>query len=237
MLTVDLERLGLCEGERVLDMGCGGGRHALACLKAGSRVVALDPDESELRTVVATAAAMGAAGEVPGGADLVALRASAGGLPFCDESFDRVIAAEVLEHIPDDALAMAELFRVLRVSGTMAVTVPRYLPEVVSWLLSREYHETDGGHVRIYRRRELEESLARLGMTVTGRGRAHGSHTPYWWLKCLVGVSNERNLLVRAYHRLLVGAIVRPTRLSRAADRLLDPLLGKSLVVYLERVR
>ena len=73
-------------------------------------------------------------------------------LPFADGTFDRVIASEVLEHIPDDAAAMAELARVLRPGGTMAVTVPRCGPEVVNWVLSDEYHDVPGGHVRIYRR-------------------------------------------------------------------------------------
>ena len=57
--------------------------------------------------------------------ELVAEQARAGGvqgdalaLPFADGTFDRVIASEVLEHIPDDRAAMAELARVLRPGGT-----------------------------------------------------------------------------------------------------------------------
>ena len=76
-------------------------------------------------------------------------------LPFADGTFDRVIASEVLEHIPDDVAAMTELARVLRPGGTMAVTVPRCGPEFVNWALSDEYHDVPGGHVRIYRRSTL----------------------------------------------------------------------------------
>src|SRR3712207_8881866 len=50
-----------------------------------------------------------------------------------DASVDRVIASEVLEHIPDDARAMAEIARVLKPGGTVAVTVPRFGPERVCW--------------------------------------------------------------------------------------------------------
>ena len=81
--------------------------------------------------------------------------------PFADGTFDRVIASEVLEHIPDDVAAMRELARVLKPGGTMAVTVPRCVPEAVNWALSDEYHDTPGGHVRIYRRSTL--SAAWLG--------------------------------------------------------------------------
>src|SRR6202021_2633687 len=76
-------------------------------------------------------------------------------LPFPSGSFDRVIAAEVLEHIPDDRRALAELARVLRPGGTIAVTVPRWYPELINWVLSDDYHLVPGGHVRIYRRSEL----------------------------------------------------------------------------------
>ena len=85
-------------------------------------------------------------------------------LPFADGAFDRVIAAEVLEHIPDDNRAMAELARVLRPGGTMAVTVPRFGPELVNWALSDEYHDIPGGHVRIYRRSLLIDRLRRAGL-------------------------------------------------------------------------
>jgi hypothetical protein len=44
---------------------------------------------------------------------------------------------------------------VLRPGGLIAVTVPRYGPELINWALSDEYHNVPGGHVRIYRRSTL----------------------------------------------------------------------------------
>ncbi|MGH9304949.1 MAG: class I SAM-dependent methyltransferase, partial [Acidimicrobiales bacterium] len=216
--------------------GCGAGRHAFECLRRGGRVVALDADALEVKSVNVMLAAMQDAGEVPGGpggACGVALQGDAYGLPFPDACFDRVIAAEVLEHLTDDGAAMAELRRVLRPGGRMAVTVPRYGPELVNWVLSREYHEVPGGHVRIYRRSELVGRLAAAGLEPVGSHHAHGLHSPYWWLKCLVGLHNEANRAVRAYHRLLVWEIVRQPLVTRLAGKVLDPLMGKSLVVYL----
>lgn len=235
MLTVDYDRIGLGRGERLLDLGCGGGRHAFEGLRRGARVVALDASAGELHQVRDTVGAMLDAGQIAKDDEAGAVQGDALRLPFADASFDRVIAAEVLEHVPDDTTAMAELARVLRPGGTMAVTVPRAGPELVNWALSDEYHDVPGGHVRIYRRRTLVGRLERAGLRVVGSHHAHALHSPYWWLKCAVGPKRDDHPLVRAYHRLLVWDIVSAPFVTRAADRLLNPVLGKSLVVYLEK--
>jgi SAM-dependent methyltransferase len=217
-------------------MGCGGGRHAFALYRRGAHVIALDRDEAELKDVAGMFTAMLGAGEVvSAGATATALRGDAYALPFADASFDRVIAAEVLEHLPDDGRAMAELFRVVKPGGLVAVTVPRWGPELVCWALSSAYHEAAGGHIRIYRGAELRRRLAAAGLDAVGGHHTHALHAPYWWLKCAVGVDNDTHPLVSAYHRLLVWDITKAPRLTRLAERLLDPVIGKSLVVYLRR--
>ena len=233
MLTVDFDRFPVGPGDRVLDMGCGGGRHAFALYRRGAEVVALDLDEAELKDVAGMFAAMHEAGEAPAGARASAVRGSAYALPFDDDSFDRVVAAEVLEHLPQDERAMRELFRVLKPGGLIAVTVPRWGPELICWALSSAYHEVEGGHVRIYRGGDLRRRLARAGLAPVDSHHTHGLHAPYWWLKCAVGVEHADHPLVRAYHRLLVWDMVRRPWLTRALERALDPVVGKSLVVYL----
>ncbi len=235
MLTVDFDRLGLRPGDRVLDMGCGAGRHAFEAFRRGGDVVAFDQDGDELARVLDVLGAMRDAGEAPAGAEADIKQGDALSLPFADGEFDRVVAAEVLEHIPDDVAAMSELARVLRPGGTMAVTVPRWLPERVCWALSDAYHANEGGHVRIYTARELVARLESTGLNAEGRGYAHALHSPYWWLKCAVGVDRDRHPLVRGYHRLLVWDIMRRPRVTRLAERALDPLIGKSVVVYLRK--
>jgi SAM-dependent methyltransferase len=235
MLTVDFDRLGLRRGDRVLDMGCGAGRHAFEMYRRGGDVIAFDQDGDELAGVLDLFGAMRDAGEVPDGAEADIKQGDALALPFADAEFDRVVAAEVLEHIPDDEAAIAELARVLRPGGTMAVTVPRWLPEKVCWALSDAYHEVEGGHVRIYRGHELVARLEAAGLVYEGRDHAHGLHAPYWWLKCAVGVSDDRHPAVRAYHRLLVWDIMEKPLATRLAERALNPLIGKSLVLYLRK--
>jgi SAM-dependent methyltransferase len=232
VLTVDFARLRVRPGDLVLDLGCGAGRHAFEALRRGARVVAMDTSQPELRQVQGMCAAMAQAGQVPAAGSAATARGDATAMPFADDSFDLVIAAEVLEHIPADQAAIHEIARVLRPGGIAAVTVPAWLPERICWLLSSDYHNAPGGHVRVFTRRELAVKLARAGLRVGGQHHAHALHTPYWWLKCVVGVHNDAHPLARAYHRVLVWDIVRQPALTRLADRALNPLIGKSLVVY-----
>ncbi len=238
MLTVDYDRLGLRPGELVLDLGCGAGRHVFQSLRNGARVVAFDYDESELRQVADLCGAMAMEGEIERAGDGAPCRGDAVHLPFPDATFDRIIAAEVLEHIPDDEGAIAELVRVLKPGGTLAVTVPAWLAERVCWSLSEEYHApfVEGGHVRIYTEKELRGKLRVAGLTPGGSHHAHALHSPYWWLRCAIDPQHsDDHPLVKAYHRLLVWDITDRPLVTRVTESLLNPLIGKSLVVYSTR--
>jgi SAM-dependent methyltransferase len=235
VLTVDFDRLGLLPGERVLDMGAGGGRHAFEMYRRGADVVAFDMDADELAGVLEIFGAMKEQGEVPEGASADIKQGDALELPFPDGEFDRVVAAEVLEHIPADIQAIQELVRVLRPGGTLAVSVPRWFPEVVNWKLSEEYHNVPFGHIRIYTDKELTDKVVKAGMVFEGKDYAHGLHSPYWWIKCAVGVTNDDHFLARTYHRLLVWEIMKQPKALQLAGRVLDPLIGKSMVLYFRK--
>jgi SAM-dependent methyltransferase len=232
MLTVDFDRLGIGPSSKVIDVGCGAGRHAFEAYRRGADVVAFDRDEAELRSVDTILRAMAEAGEAPAGASAKVVVGDALKLPYADETFDCVIASEILEHIPHDDVAIAELIRVLKAGGTLAVSVPRWLPERVCWLLSDEYHANEGGHVRIYRASELRGKIARDGMKLTHTHHAHALHSPFWWLKCAVGVENADHPAVTAYHKLLVWDLMQRPKITQLAESLLNPLVGKSVAMY-----
>jgi SAM-dependent methyltransferase len=237
VLTVDFERLDLRPGQRLLDLGCGGGRHAFEALRRGATVIALDYSFGDLRDVRAVMGVMSEGGELGPGVTGGVVNGDALALPFPDNSFDRIIAAEVLEHIWADELAIAELVRVLGPGGRLAVTVPSELPERLCWALDINYHDTPGGHIRIYRQRDLEAKLARGGVAFRGAHRAHALHSPYWWVRCAVGVSNDRAWPVRKYREFLEWQIIEQPEWVGSVDRALNPVLGKSLVVYTEKTR
>ena len=232
MLTVDFRKFPIKPGERVLDIGCGAGRHAFELYRRGAHVVAADLNGDELGPVNGMFAAMKAEEDIPPEAGAQAVSADTTNMPFPDNSFDKVIASEILEHVPNDRQAMTEIARILRPGGVAAITVPSWFPERVCWALSDEYHNNPGGHLRIFTKDELAGKLTAAGLTVTGSHHAHALHSPYWWLKCAAGVANEKNLAVRGWHQILVWDIMRGPAVTRLTEKALNPVIGKSLVMY-----
>ena len=238
MLTIEPERLGLGPGAKVLDVGCGDGRHTrFTRTMPGVTAAALDIGEEEVRKTAASLRVMDSATYESGGSHAYAgpwgvFRGSGYALPFADGAFDCVIISEVLEHLHEDDKVIDELGRVLRPGGVLAVSVPREGPEAVCWALSKQYRNSPGGHVRIYRRRELKEKLSAHGYRVFAEHFAHALHSPYWWLKCAIGMDNEEFLPVKLYHKLLVWDLMSRPALTRWAEAALNPFIGKSVVFY-----
>jgi SAM-dependent methyltransferase len=235
MLTVDFDRLKIGPGTKVIDVGCGQGRHSFEAFRRGANVIAFDQNAADLNDVDEILQAMEDQGEVPASAKAEAVKGDALDLPFAADTFDCVIASEILEHVPEDDKAIAELVRVLKPGGTLAITVPRWLPERVCWALSDEYHANEGGHIRIYRADELRGKVLGHGLRFTHTHHAHALHSPFWWLKCLVGTSNSDHPAVKVYHRLLVWDLMSRPWLTRTAEALLNPLIGKSVALYFHK--
>jgi ubiquinone/menaquinone biosynthesis C-methylase UbiE len=235
MLTVDFDRLGVGPGTSVIDVGCGAGRHSFEAYRRGADVIAFDQNTDDLNAVDEILQAMKEQGEAPAGAKAEAVKGDALDLPYADGTFDVVIASEILEHVPEDGRAIDELVRVLKPGGSLAVTVPRWLPERICWLLSDEYHANEGGHVRIYRADALRNKILAHGLRFTYHHHAHALHSPFWWLKCAVGTSDNDHPIVAAYHKLLVWDMVSQPWLTRRAEEALNPLIGKSVALYFEK--
>ncbi|MBW2282579.1 MAG: class I SAM-dependent methyltransferase [Deltaproteobacteria bacterium] len=231
MLTVNLERLGLKPGDWLLDAGCGGGRHCFGAFDTGAHVVGLDLDLEGLAMTRAGLKQRQRDGNVGTGG---AVHGNVFRLPFPDDRFDRVICSEVMEHVHDYEAAVAELTRVLRPGGSMAITIPTATTEIFYLRLTRDYFESPGGHIRIFAPRTLARAMGRAGLRVDGVRFAHSLHSPYWMLRAVLGLHDENPSPTRAYRRFLMDASLSP-RWSRI-ERLLDWVWPKSLILYGTRV-
>ena len=234
MKTVDFSRLPLEKDDVVLDLGCGEGRHVIsAYVEANVHSIGVDLSMDDLRT---TRERFESFREPNNEAKAFGLSsASALCLPFADDTFDKVICSEVLEHIPEYHGALREIERVLKPGGLFCASVPRRWPEKICWALSEEYYNTPGGHVRIFRSDSLRREIESLGLKYYSRHWAHALHVPFWWLKCLFWESQDTNWLVKQYHRLLVWDLMKNPAVTRVLEKTMNPIMGKSVVMYFRK--
>lgn len=234
MKTVDFKLLPLESGDVVLDLGCGEGRHVIsAYVEANVHSFGVDLCLDDLKT---TAGKFSDFAEPDNPEKSFGLSsADALHLPFADNTFDKVICSEVLEHIPDYNGALSEIERVLKPGGLFCASVPRRWPEKICWVLSEGYYNTPGGHLRIFRSNELRDEIEGLGFTHYSRHWAHALHAPFWWLKCLFWKTQDSNWLVKQYHRLLVWDLLENPAFTRILEKTMNPIMGKSVVMYFRK--
>lgn len=233
MLTINFKHLKIKPGDRVLDLGCGEGRHSIGAAYEfpDAQVFAVDLNINDLT------AGKNKHHEFNAGKTPLCLYIQADGntLPFADQSIDHLICSEVLEHIPEYSKFLHEINRVLKPGGSLSISVPRFWPEKICWKLSRAYHQVEGGHVRIFRGHQLKKEILTFAFSFKHRHWAHALHVPYWWLRCAFWQSGENFFLSRWYHAFLVWDMLKKPWLSQTLDKLLNPLMGKSVVMYFEK--
>jgi len=235
MHTVDLKRLRLPDGARALDLGCGQGRHVHA-LYYGAKIHVTGVDLG-FDDLVKTREGFEHAPdlEAPNKRSFGLSVGNALQLPFADSTFDLIVCSEVLEHIPDYRQALNEINRILKPGGQLAVSVPRFWPEWICWQLEERYHNNVGGHVRIFKSKELRGAIKARGLLYRDGHWAHGLHSPYWWLQCAVWDNRDTNWFVKQYHRFLSWDILSRPLLTRVLEKAADPLMGKSVVFYFDK--
>ena len=229
--AVDLDLLRLREGDTVLDMGSGTGRHVLAACRRSCRVVGLDSDFDSLALAGRYVNLIDSWGVVKAGATL--MLGWCDRLPFADASFDRILCTEVLEHIPDDRATIQEMVRVLRPGGTVAVSVPDQLSESMFWRVSWQYRNTPGGHVRIYSRREIVSRLKDAGLRLYAVRFRHAFETLYW----LARIGPRDNCwkpppAVESFRKFLDSKRARNSDFFHRLEEGANYLLPKSIVFY-----
>ena len=236
MHTVDYQRLKLKPGATILDLGCGEGRHCLGIPDTDNSnlVVGMDLGLTDLKIAKVKARehqtfcqeqslSISAAPSFINGNGLT--------LPFADNSFDLVVCSEVLEHIDDYLGIVREIKRVVKNDGQLIISVPRQWPERLCWAFSEQYSREPGGHIRIFNDRHLRKEIEDVGFIAQGQHCAHALHSPYWWLKCLLWESPDHPF-IKAYHRFLVWDLLSKPLLTQILEKLLNPLMGKSVVMY-----
>jgi SAM-dependent methyltransferase len=138
IIATELDRLTLPADARLLDAGCGSGRTLADLAQLGeAHGIELSPDAAQI-------ARRRGLGEVVVG--------RVEELPWPTANFDLITCLDVIEHTPDDAVALRELRRVSKPAGWLLVTVPAYQS---LW----SAHDDANHHYRRYSRRTLTDAL------------------------------------------------------------------------------
>lgn len=133
----ELQRsLGPTEGRRCLDLGSDNGVVSLLLRRAGGHWASADLTEE-------------AVGSIRALVETDVHRVDSAALPFADASFDAVAVVDMLEHAPDEAAFVRELFRVTRPGGLLVVNTP-HLKRSLLRRLRHAIGQTDEkhGHLR-----------------------------------------------------------------------------------------
>lgn len=230
MLTFDFNRININPVGTMLDLGCGEGRHIfgvmekfpdLKCIGLDPHIESLDKASEGLKFL-----------ESISNTKTNFLSGSAYSLPFSDDSFDLVVCSEVLEHLHDYKDAIKEINRVLKPGGQFLASVPAEFPEKICWLLSEAYQNQPGGHLRIFKKNELIKEIAEHNFTFESSQRFHSIHSAYWWLRCLFWKSQESNIIIKGYKKILERHILKKPFFLDSLDKIFNPILGKSIAFY-----
>jgi SAM-dependent methyltransferase len=229
--SIDPALLDVRATDRVIDLGCGTGRHVLELAKSPGIILGADLSRHDLRVGRFLLEIMRRDGDVR--AKVHWMQTAGERLPFVDGAFDRVICTETLEHVDDDAVLARELVRVLKPGGILAVSVPDQYSENVFWKLSKNYRTHAGGHVRIYGRGQIVQLLRNAGLRPYAVRYRHALETVYW-LSHVAFWSDwgKQGPITRTFRRLLDSQKARRSRIVTAIDDIGNRILPKSIVVY-----
>lgn len=227
--SIDFDLLGLNADSRVLDLGCGTGRHTLEASKHPGRVCGVDLLGGDILRARYLLEIMRRRGEVQ--AEVHWLLGEGLHLPFVDGTFTHAFCTETLEHVPDDHGIVRELARVLRPGGTLVVSVPDCYSENILWTMSWKYRNIPGGHIRIYNRRDIADLMRSEGLEVRATRYRHGLEALFWIVQ--VGVRDDWDKPVAKWLRRYLNSVRsrRSDTLTRI-DALANWILPKSIVVY-----
>ena len=149
METFNFNSLNLKKIKKVIDVGCGNGRHlkSLGFRLTDSEIVGIDqsvPEITKLNEEFSDSICKN-------GNTYRFITGDIREMEIPDNSQDLVVCSEVLEHVPNFEAVLEECYRILKPGSVILISVPSYFPESLCWKYSKKYMQTPGGHIRIFK--------------------------------------------------------------------------------------
>ena len=92
-----------------------------------------------------------------------------------------------------------------------------------------------GGHVRIFKKSNILKVMHDHNFSLIQSEKYHAFHSAYWWLRCIFWKTQENNFLVKVYKKILERHILKNTPIMDEIEKLLNPILGKSISFYFKK--
>lgn len=166
-----VEELNLRDGERILEVGCGNGYYLSLLNRLGVRVELVGIDNDEL--------ALKEAAKFIGDKRVKLILADASKIPFPDNSFDKVVMSEVIEHVRDEKAVLKKVHRVLKKGGILTLTTCNldypFFWDPINWILQHIFktHIESGfwagiwnQHTRLYKKDYIDKLIKQMGFEV-----------------------------------------------------------------------
>ena len=233
MLTFNFKKINLSSRAKILDVGCGEGRHIFGSLQAFNQPYCIGYDQ-HIPSLNTCKEGLEFFKELDTGGSIF-MQGSVYKLPCADDSFDLIFCSEVLEHLDDYHLALNEIHRVLKTGGKFLPSVPSFWPEKICWTLSTGYQNMPGGHVRIFKKKQVISEITNHGFNYESSERFHGLHSAYWWLRCMFWNTQESNWMVKKYKQFLEYQILQNPYWLQKLENMLNPVFGKSIAYYFQK--
>ncbi|GAA5179036.1 class I SAM-dependent methyltransferase [Niveibacterium umoris] len=208
----------------VLDVGCGDTPlSSFFANRAGSMIVAdllaenVEKAESRLRAV--------------GARNVRAIVTDTDPLPLDSASVTRVVATEVLEHVPDPTRFMAELVRVGRPGARYLLSVPDASSEALQQTIAAPSYFEPPNHVRVFSREAFERLVVDAGLVIEHR-KLYGFYWTMWWCffwTCKQDLSPPWHPLLESWTR--TWGLLLDTEQGGQIKAVLDNALPKSQLI------
>ena len=231
METFNFNSLNLKKIKTAIDVGCGNGRHlkSLGFRLSNAKIIGIDQSCEEITKLQDEFSNHICKNQN----SYKFLMGDVRNIDIEDNSQDLVICSEVLEHVPNFKDVLKECYRILKPGAVILISVPSYLPESLCWKYSKEYMQTPGGHIRIFKKVFLKECFRELNLKLFKYHREHAIHSIYWIFKARNKMKEDKFL--KSLHALLVRQMFGQAKISLLIEKILNPFFGKSECFYLRK--
>lgn len=230
--SIELQHFPINKYITLLDFGFGDGSKSLQFSRLGVDITAADVDRDNISYLKAKIKKFHIK-------NIKAVKLDGGKLPFISNSFDRIIANEVLEHIPNTRHTLRELYRITKPGGIICISIPTTLTETIYSKINSNYLY-NAGHVHIFKDQELITQIKNVGFSIQFISYKNFQFALFWLIQSLFKINPNGNGKPYSKPRFDVlywklWGVLHILKLGNPLIELGNHILPKSIYIYAKK--